>query len=90
MCVCVCVCVFVCVCVCDRESERERECVCECVYIYIYIYIYYDPQKDCFVLSDLFSVARHVGRSMYIRGSLNNFPDFFRMGPFIDSTHMKL
>ena len=27
---------------------------------------------------------------MYIRGSLNNFPDFFRMGTFIDSTHMKL
>ena len=26
----------------------------------------------------------------YIRGSLNKFPDFFRMGIFIDSTHMKL
>ena len=25
-----------------------------------------------------------------IRGSLNKFPDFFRMGTFIDSTHMKL
>ena len=25
-----------------------------------------------------------------IRGSLNNFPDFFRMGTFIDFTHMKL
>ena len=25
-----------------------------------------------------------------IRGSLNTFPDFFRMGIFIDSTHMKL
>ena len=24
------------------------------------------------------------------RGSLNKFPDFFRMGTFIDSTHMKL
>ena len=24
-----------------------------------------------------------------IRGSLNKFPDFFRMGTFIDSTHMK-
>ena len=23
-------------------------------------------------------------------GSLNKFPDFFRMGTFIDSTHMKL
>ena len=26
----------------------------------------------------------------HIRGSLNKFPDFFRMGTFIDSTHMKL
>ena len=25
-----------------------------------------------------------------IRGSLNKFPDFFCMGTFIDSTHMKL
>ena len=27
---------------------------------------------------------------IYIRESLNRFPDFFRMGTFIDSTHMKL
>ena len=27
---------------------------------------------------------------LYIRGSLNKFPDFFRMDSFIDSTHMKL
>ena len=26
----------------------------------------------------------------HIRGSLNKFPDFFCMGTFIDSTHMKL
>ena len=26
----------------------------------------------------------------YIRGPLNRFPDFFRIGTFIDSTHMKL
>ena len=34
--------------------------VCE---LYIYIYIYSHPQTDCFVLSELFSVARHAGRS---------------------------
>ena len=28
--------------------------------------------------------------SVHIRGSLNKFPDFFHMGTFIDSTHMKL
>ena len=27
---------------------------------------------------------------LYIQGSLNKFPDFFQMGTFIDSTHMKL
>ena len=29
-------------------------------------------------------------RKAKIRGSLNKFADFFRMGTFIDSTHMKL
>ena len=29
-------------------------------------------------------------KKLYIRGSLNKFPDFFRIGTFIDSTHMKL
>ena len=28
--------------------------------------------------------------NIYIRGSLNKFPDVFRMGTFIDSTHLKL
>ena len=27
---------------------------------------------------------------IYIQGSLNKLPDFFCMGTFIDSTHMKL
>ena len=31
-------------------------------YIYIYIYIHCHPQTDCFVVSQLFSVATHVGR----------------------------
>ena len=46
--------------------------------IYIYIYIYSHPQTDCFVLSELFSVARHAGRpkpgskpvQLYVRLSL--------------------
>ena len=31
-------------------------------YLYIYIYIYCHPQTDCFVVSQLFSVARRIGR----------------------------
>ena len=41
-------------------------------------------------------VASNLANSMqlyleedYVRGSLNKFPDFFRMGTSIDSTHMK-
>ena len=30
---------------------------------YTHTYIYCHPQTDCFVLSELFSVARHAGRS---------------------------
>ena len=48
------------------------------IYIYIYIYIYCHPQTDCFVLSELFSVARQGGSSkpgskpiqLYVRLSL--------------------
>ena len=32
-----------------------------CMYIYIYIYLYCHPQTDCFIVSQLFKVARHVG-----------------------------
>ena len=32
----------------------------------------------------------HMCVCKYIRRSLNKFPDFFRVGTFIDSTHMKL
>ena len=46
---------------------------------YIYIYIY--------IIILLFS---RFNGPFVIRGSLNKFPDFFRMGTFIDSTHMKL
>ena len=34
--------------------------------------------------------ALYIYIYIHTRGSLNKFPDFFRMGTFIDSTHMKL
>ena len=53
----------------DREKWRERVRDIRAtsktwwyIYIYIYIYIYSHPQIDCFVVSQLISVARHVGR----------------------------
>ena len=33
------------------------------MHVYIYIYIYCHAQTDFFVLSELFTVARHVGHS---------------------------
>ena len=34
-----------------------------CIHTHTHIYIYCHPQTDCFVLSELFSVARPAGRS---------------------------
>ena len=31
------------------------------LFLYIYIYIYCHPQTDCFIISQLFSAARHAG-----------------------------
>ena len=42
------------------------------------------------VMDDEIKKVLIINYSSYIQGSLNKFPDFFRMGTFIDSTHMKL
>ena len=50
-------------------------------------------RKECKELSDLDKRKKNPNKQknkVDIRGSLNNFPDFFRIGTFIDSTHMKL
>ena len=41
--------------------RQKATCPTANIYIYIYIYIYCHPQIDCFVVSQLFSVARHAG-----------------------------
>ena len=51
------------------------------IYISIYIYIYSHPQTDCFVVSQYFTVASHVGRlklgskaaQLYVRLSIIPF-----------------
>ena len=57
--------------------HQTKPCVCMCVCVYIYIYIYSHPQTDCFIVSPLFSVARHVG---YIY-SLKLCKDFYLSPP---------
>ena len=51
-----------------------------------------DPkqQKIGVPQSSILSVILFMIKITKIRGSLNKFPDFFCMGTFIDSTHMKL
>ena len=51
---------------------------------YIYIYIYNVPLQIKKVLLIYWMTV------IYIWGSLNKFTDFFHIGTFIDSTHMKL
>ena len=69
------------------------------IYIYIYVYIYSHPQTDCFVLSELFSVARHAGRSkpeskpvqlydrlrLYISRVYNEIPQFEKQEDCIEN-----
>ena len=42
-------------------TGEDLETLVANIYIYIYIYICSHPQTDCFVVSQLFYVARHVG-----------------------------
>ena len=48
--------------------------------------------RTCFTKLDLNDtyVQMDVDDSLELRGAYDKFPDFFRMGTFIDSTHMKL
>ena len=57
-------------------------------YLPIYIYIYIYNLWYYIVLYDVLYIITQ--NYTYIRGSLNKFPDFFRMGTFLDSIHMKL
>ena len=50
----------------------------------IYEYIMYIMSEYTFI------VVIYIYIYIYTRRSYNKFPDFFRMGTFIESTHMKL
>ena len=55
-----------------------------------YVYFYYIAYGTHYIASGAHITLRKYYVNFCIRGSLNKFPDFFRMGTFIDSTHMKL
>ena len=62
------------------------------IYIYIYtshhIYIYTGIMMS--ILYTYIYIYIYIYILIMMRGSLNNFTAFFRMGTFIDSTQMKL
>ena len=82
MCVCVCVCVY--------------QLLCSFMITIYYFSLKYDNIKYMHTKQTHTHTHIHTHTHthlliyIYIRGSLNKFPDFFRMGTFIDSTHMKL
>ena len=45
----------------QKSSIHNHETWLDTCLLYIYIYIYSHPQTDCFIVSQLFSVAMHVG-----------------------------
>ena len=49
------------VCLFNQTFINIDTCLIEHNRHYIYIYIYCHPQTDCFVISQLFSVSKHVG-----------------------------
>ena len=62
-------------------------CVCVCVCAY---YVYFKGFIALiYIQATERSLQEHLYIYIYIRWSLNKFPDFFRMGTFIDSTRMK-
>ena len=74
--VCVCVCIYIYIYIYIKYIHTVS--LSSSLSLSIYIYIYCHPQTDCFILSELFSVARHVGRlklgfkpiQLYVRLSL--------------------
>ena len=76
-------CVCVCVCVCQRFSMEKKK------HALLQYQIF--KNKSSFVLENIDIVTKYA--SFFLlehRGAYDKFPDFFRMGTFIDSTSMKL
>ena len=54
-------------------------------YQFVYWYITACCQKVSIIYKN-----RNEKKKTFLRGTYDKFPDFFRVGTFIDSTHMKL
>ena len=56
----------------------------------ILLFLFYYWLKSASLTHSICDITKQTHPSTYIRGEYDKFPDFFRMGTFIDSTHMKL
>ena len=71
-------------CCCSVKQDHQFLTKISTIYIYIYIYIYV-----CVLQEPRIKLATSIWY-IYIGGAYDKFPDFLRMGTFIDSTYMKL
>ena len=62
-------------------NSHNLTVICLHKFKWIYMILFYANDKDN---------HKDIDTTINIRESLNKFPDFFRMGTFIDSTYMKL
>ena len=81
-------CVYVCVCVCKHSFLYVYNNCKLILHVYLSVISVLNNQL-CINLIRSSKLEWYIHDSD-IWGSLNIFPDFFRMGTFIDSTHMKL
>ena len=56
--------------------------------MFLYLHMNYITVVIDIIMAVVYNIYIYI--YIYIRGSLNKFPDFFRVGNYIDSTHMKL
>ena len=87
--------------ICTRTCTHTHTHTHTHIYIYIHIYtqthiyIYSHTHKYIYTHAYIYiythmCIHTHIyTQNIYVRGSLNKFPDFFRMGTFIDSTQVK-
>ena len=71
----------------NTQVQSQLANICTDTFIYLFITPY---QSMLGYLCLTIIVFNHIFIHSYIHGSLNKFPEIFRMGTFIDSTHMKL
>ena len=77
---------------CNILSNFHILGIIDCLNVYVCLYFFIIPSNGYpFKVHDPYFSSGVTHNSLFlIQGSLNKFPDFFCMGTFIDSKHIKL